>query len=397
MMASIPNMRSTPLPLPARNGAAAGAPAGEAAPDDFAARLPVPSDQPGAGPKPRPQVAQPPAEGEPSEGIPPRDGTKAVAHKGDALTEETAAALPFLQTQPPPPAPQVLPAVAAEETAPPVPAETQTQAVQAAPVGRRACGTGSDGGKPGLPVPAFVDVPKGEAAPAPETAAAVKALLQRKLLAAGTGDVDTTVRTRPTSADTAEAAAPQPQPATAVQVQLPAAELPQPVLAALDARPATAEGGAETPRPTELPTPRRLDLTADGEWLDRLARDIAQAGSRDTPLRFRLHPQTLGHLHVELQQGDHGTAVRLTVETEAARQLLADASPRLAAEARAQGVRIAETHVDLTGSGREAPGDRRRQDEARQTPLIRTALGAGPDALAAPGRPRANARPDRYA
>jgi flagellar hook-length control protein FliK len=113
-------------------------------------------------------------------------------------------------------------------------------------------------------------------------------------------------------------------------------------------------------------------------------------------MRFRLHPQTLGSLHVELQQGDHGTAVRLTVETEAARQILTDAQPRLAAEARAQGVRIAETHVDLSGSGRHAPGDQRRQDEARQTPLIRTARGAGSEPVGS-ARLSSRARLDRYA
>jgi hypothetical protein len=88
--------------------------------------------------------------------------------------------------------------------------------------------------------------------------------------------------------------------------------------------------------------------------------------------------------------------VRLTVETEAARQILADAQSRLTAEARAQGVRIAETHVDLSGSGRHAPGDQRRQDEARQTPFVRTARGAGEDVVAS-ARSTSRARLDRYA
>ena len=73
----------------------------------------------------------------------------------------------------------------------------------------------------------------------------------------------------------------------------------------------------------------------------------------------------------------------------------ADAQPRLVAEARAQGVRIAETHVDLSGSDRNASGDPRRQDETRQTPLIRTARDAAVDADA-PERP-SRVRSDRYA
>jgi flagellar hook-length control protein FliK len=143
-------------------------------------------------------------------------------------------------------------------------------------------------------------------------------------------------------------------------------------------------------RPVDQTVERELDLARDSEWLDRLARDIARTAEGETPMRFRLHPQTLGHLRVELSQGDHGTSVRLTVETEAARQILADAQPRLAAEARAQGVRIAETHVDLSGSG-----EQRRQDETQQAPLIRTVREAAPGA-AAPAQPD-RSRSDRYA
>ena len=131
----------------------------------------------------------------------------------------------------------------------------------------------------------------------------------------------------------------------------------------------SADAPAQPRESAAAPAPdRTLDLARDSAWLDRLAHDIAQAAGNDGTIRFRLHPQTLGHLSVELSQGEHGTSVRLTADTEQARAILADAQPRLAAEARAQGVRIAETHVDLSGSDRHASGDPRRQDDARQTP-----------------------------
>jgi flagellar hook-length control protein FliK len=182
--------------------------------------------------------------------------------------------------------------------------------------------------------------------------------------------------------------------------EAPAVETAPPLLASASpsAMPNTTPPAA-TPAPAAPPQAggivdrsieRELDLARDGEWLDRLARDIARTAEGDAPMRFRLHPQTLGHMRVELAQGDHGTSVRLTVETEAARAILADAQPRLAAEARAQGVRIAETHVDLSGSG-----DQRRQEEAGQTPIIRTARQAAPSG-AAPVQP-ARSRSDRYA
>jgi len=191
-------------------------------------------------------------------------------------------------------------------------------------------------------------------------------------------------------------------PAAPVAIQtaapLAAMDAPQPALSPATSQPVPAAtdkaATVDATRTTDLATERKLDLARDSAWLDRLAHDIARAASDDTPLRFRLHPQTLGHLQVELQQSDRGTAVRMTVDTEAARQILADAQPRLTAEARAQGVRIAESHVDLSGSGRHAPGDQRRQDEARQTPFIRTATGADEAASARTSR---RARLDRYA
>lgn len=148
-------------------------------------------------------------------------------------------------------------------------------------------------------------------------------------------------------------------------------------------------------QPAEQAIEHELDLAHESEWLDRLARDIARSGASDGPMRFKLHPQTLGHLKVELTQGDMGTSVRLTVETEAARAILADAQPKLVAEARAQGVRIAQTDIDLSGSGQQASGDPRRQDDARQTVLIRTARGSGGETAVAVETGRA--RSDRYA
>ena len=188
---------------------------------------------------------------------------------------------------------------------------------------------------------------------------------------------------------------PSPSPA---ELARPQAADPADAIQATSAAPAPIEAAPAQVKEAAAvaPTPdRTLDMGHDDAWLDRLARDIAQAAGNDGAIRFRLNPQTLGHLHVELSQGHRGTTVRMTTETEQARAILADAQPRLAAEARAQGVRIAESHVDLSGSGRQPSGDPRRQDDARQTPLIRTARG--PAAVApAPGR-AATTRSDRFA
>ncbi|MGQ0659382.1 flagellar hook-length control protein FliK [Sphingosinicella sp.] len=157
--------------------------------------------------------------------------------------------------------------------------------------------------------------------------------------------------------------------------------------------PVAAPAANAAPAVADLVVERQLDLANDNQWLDRLARDIARAGATDEPLRFRLHPQTLGTLQVELSQGERGATVRLTVETEAARNLLIDAQPRLAAEARAQGVRLAGTEVDL-GTATQQGGDPRRNAEAQPNDVVRIVRGTRPDTNSSAPAP---GRSDRYA
>ena len=114
-------------------------------------------------------------------------------------------------------------------------------------------------------------------------------------------------------------------------------------------------------------------------------------GGRD----FRLNPEHLGSLHVELNQGAAGASLRLTAETEAARAIIADAQPRLVAEARAQGVRLAETHVDLGANSHSAAGEQRRQGEERPQSWVRTAGGRATEAGDPP--PQSTTLSERYA
>lgn len=92
---------------------------------------------------------------------------------------------------------------------------------------------------------------------------------------------------------------------------------------------------------------RHLDLARDSQWLDRLARDISQAANQEGHLKFHLNPERLGALTVEIANSAAGTAIKLSTETDAARTIIADAQPRLIAEVRAQGLRVAETHVEI--------------------------------------------------
>jgi flagellar hook-length control protein FliK len=138
---------------------------------------------------------------------------------------------------------------------------------------------------------------------------------------------------------------------------------------------------------------RQLDVSAEGEWLDGLARDIARTAGEGGTLRFKLNPENLGSLRVEITPHAAGSAVRLTADTETARAIIADAQPRLIAEAKAAGLRISETHVDL--GGQNPSGDPRRQNAALEDAPIRTARFLR-DREESDGKPTRN-RSERYA
>ena len=102
---------------------------------------------------------------------------------------------------------------------------------------------------------------------------------------------------------------------------------------------------------------RQIDLARDTQWLDRLARDISQAAAQQGELKFHLNPEHLGSLHIELSNSAAGTSIRMTTDNDQARSIIADAQPQLLAEVRAQGLRIAESQVDLNNQQRSSGGN----------------------------------------
>ncbi|MBX3560527.1 MAG: flagellar hook-length control protein FliK [Sphingomonas sp.] len=293
-----------------------------------------------------------------------------------------------------PAAPVPLKPVVAEASAPAVPGEGKASKSVPQPTVPISASPGHDGETPESDAPVL---------PQPVKAALKAALARAKAgqaeaaeAPAGIVKAGRPVAAKATPSASASTPAIQtPAPSVPVQAQ-PVSAVAAPIATDSTVQPAPVQrAAAPLPPPADQAIERELDLAHDSEWLDRLARDIVRSGANDGPMRFRLHPQTLGHLRIELTQGDNGTNVRLIAETEAARAIIADAQPRLLLEARAQGVRIAHAEVDLAGTGHQASGDPRRQEDGRQPNFIRTARGVGLDAapVAEPGR----ASSDRYA
>lgn len=110
-----------------------------------------------------------------------------------------------------------------------------------------------------------------------------------------------------------------------------------------------------------------LDMSRDdwaGKMIDRIAvlRDTAEAA--DT--RIRLAPDNLGNVEVSIRREGDRIHVHFAAENPAARQLLAEAAPRLAELADARGVKLGQTSVDAgTGGQQGSPGQPQPNRSAR--------------------------------
>ncbi|ODP37628.1 flagellar hook-length control protein FliK [Sphingomonas turrisvirgatae] len=142
----------------------------------------------------------------------------------------------------------------------------------------------------------------------------------------------------------------------------------RPVDARIDA--ATLFGGpiALETRPIPAPgTNAPLDLTRH-DWpeqmIDRIAalRDAAEAA--DT--RIKLAPENMGALEISLRREGDRVHVHFTAENPAARQLIAEAAPRLAELADARGVKLGQATVD-GGSQQGSQHDAQQRQQPAQT------------------------------
>ena len=109
---------------------------------------------------------------------------------------------------------------------------------------------------------------------------------------------------------------------------------------------------------------RALDLMQGGRWLDDLARDIAATVDRDR-LSFRLLPERLGRIDVELTRTDDGMSLHIGTTTSEAHAAMANAQARLGEELRAHGVRLADMELRSGGDGgRQGDGAAQRRAPA---------------------------------
>ncbi|NIJ21168.1 flagellar hook-length control protein FliK [Sphingomonas naasensis] len=95
------------------------------------------------------------------------------------------------------------------------------------------------------------------------------------------------------------------------------------------------------------------------EWAGQMVDQLeAMRDASRGETRLSLSPEALGKVDVSIRQDGDRIHVHFATETQAARQLLTDAQPRLSELAEARGVKLGQTSVDTGGAGHGSPRER---------------------------------------
>ncbi|MGK2910466.1 MAG: flagellar hook-length control protein FliK [Sphingobium sp.] len=129
-----------------------------------------------------------------------------------------------------------------------------------------------------------------------------------------------------------------------------------------------------------------IDMGSGGQWIEGLAHEIAALSKGEGHGSFRLSPEHLGPMRVDIRPGDQGASVTLTVETKAAESMLMQDRNILKADAQLAAVKIGDVtvervaHVHESGRADTATGQGTGQGQGQgQTSSQTASQGHGGD------------------
>jgi flagellar hook-length control protein FliK len=132
-----------------------------------------------------------------------------------------------------------------------------------------------------------------------------------------------------------------------------------------------------------------VDMGVSGQWIDSLARDIAGLSANGAQGRFQINADTLGPIQVDIQQGDKGATVALTVASDLAEQALRQDGDRLRLDAGLAAVKISEVKIERAPAATDAT---RPDPSGQNTPGQQQQQQAGQPAFQGQGQGRWQAR-----
>jgi len=135
-----------------------------------------------------------------------------------------------------------------------------------------------------------------------------------------------------------------------------------PATVALDAPAATVQAASRA----DALNDQVIDMGVSGQWIDRMAREIASLADGTGHSRFQLSPPNLGRIQVDLWQGDGATNLRMVTETDEAARRLREGQGALEANARVASLSLGSVTVEKASAPFEAKDQNQNQQNQRQ-------------------------------
>jgi flagellar hook-length control protein FliK len=129
---------------------------------------------------------------------------------------------------------------------------------------------------------------------------------------------------------------------------------------------AVGAAGAGRPAATgEVLSNHAIDMSVSGQWIDRMAREIATVADGSGHARFQLNPPSLGRIQVDLWRGDDQMNVRLLTETDEAARRLREGQAALEAHARVASLSLGSVSVEKSSAPLDS-GDKQNQRQGAE-------------------------------
>lgn len=125
------------------------------------------------------------------------------------------------------------------------------------------------------------------------------------------------------------------------------------------------------PTGTPIAELKQLIITADGEWVGALARDIVSHATRDNQLAFTLVPEHLGQLDIAVTTDNGKVDIRLETSTQAAAHAIATEQARLIEDLRHAGLKLGQFDMSNRQNGhgqQQGPQPDNQRTEYDSTP-----------------------------